>query len=318
MIKRGISLAAAVVILATACTSAGASSAPTTAPSAAAPTSAATSGASAAASTAASAAPASVAPVAGGLLEKVLKAGKLVVATEKDYAPQSFLSPDGKWTGFDIDVATEIAKRLGVTPEFHHYDWAVITAGKWSSRFDVSVGSMTITGKRQKILDFTSPYYFTPAQMAVTTKSGITSLDGLAGKTVCVGVSTTYEDWLKGQFDSVSLGPVATPPAGVKVKTEPTDANCAEFIKAGRDVGEGFLTDSTIVASSIANGTPIAPVGTPVFIEQLAASTDKSGPPSADFIAAVSKIIDDMHADGTLTRLSNQWFKQDLTTKPAG
>ena len=93
---------------------------------------------------------------------------------------------------------------------------------------------------------------------------------------------------------------------------------CAEFIKSGRDVGEGFLTSSTTADSSIKNGTPVVPIGDPVFVEQLAASTDKSGPPSADFIAAVSKIIDDMHADGTLTKLSNQWFKKDLTTKPAG
>ena len=307
---RLLALIGAAVIAASACTSGGGAS---NAPSVSAPSPAASSAGSAAPSAAASAA-----PIEGGLLDKVLKAGKLIIATDKDYAPQSFLSPDGKWTGFDVDVATEIAKRLGVTPEFHHYDWAVITAGKWSSRFDISVGSMTITGKRQKILDFTSPYYFTPAQMTATTKSGITSLDGLAGKTVCVGVSTTYEDWLKGQFDSVSLGPVATPPAGVKVKTEPTDANCAEFIKSGRDVGEGFLTSSTTADSSIKNGTPVVPIGDPVFVEQLAASTDKSGPPSADFIAAVSKIIDDMHADGTLTKLSNQWFKADLTTKPAG
>jgi polar amino acid transport system substrate-binding protein len=312
MFKRGISLIAVVAVFAAACTSGGASAVPTVGPSTA-PTSAASAAGSEAPSTAAS-----VAPVAGGLLDKVLKAGKLVIATDKDYAPQSFLSPDGKWTGFDVAVATEIAKRLGVTPEFHHYDWAVITAGRWASRFDISVGSMTITGKRQKILDFTTPYYFTPAQMTATTKSGITSLDGLAGKTVCVGVSTTYEDWLKGQFDSVSLGPVATPPAGVKVKTEPTDANCAEFIKSGRDIGEGFLTSSTTADSSIKNGTPVVKIGEPVFVEQLAASADKSGPPTADFIAAVSKIIDDMHADGTLTKLSNEWFKQDLTTKPAG
>jgi polar amino acid transport system substrate-binding protein len=305
MFKRGIALVAVVAIFAAACTSAGSSAAPTSAPSSAA--SAALSGA------------ASVAPIAGGLLEKVLKSGKLVIATEKDYAPQSFLSPDNKWTGFDIDVATEIAKRLGVTPDFHHFDWDIITAGKWAGRFDVSVGSMTITVPRQKVLDFTTPYYYTPAQMTATTKSGITSLDGLAGKTVCVGVATTYQDWLKGTLESVSLGPVATPPAGVKVKTEKSDNNCAEFMKSGRDVGEGFLTASTVVDSSIKNGTPIVRVGSPVFIEQLAASTDKSGPPAADFIAAVSKIIDDMHADGTLTTLSKKWYDgQDLTLRPAG
>jgi polar amino acid transport system substrate-binding protein len=310
-----LALLSGVVLAAAACTSSGgASSAPTSAPSAAAPSAAAPStGASAAPSQAA----ASVDP--NSLLGKVLAAGTLRISTDKNYAPQSFLSPDNKWTGFDIDVGTEIAKRLGVKADFKAIDWDVITAGGWAGRWDVSIGSMTITIPRQKILDFTSAYYYTPAQMTATKKSGITTLEGLAGKTVCVGVSTTYEDWLKGTLESVSIGPVATPPAGVKIKTETSDNDCAEFMKSGRDVGEGFLTSSTVADSSIANGTPIIKVGDPVYIEQLAASTDKKGPDATSFIAAVSKIIDDMHADGTLTTLSKKWFDgQDLTTKPAG
>jgi len=313
-------LLAGVVLATAACSSNGgaASSAPSAAaPSAAAP-SAAPPSVAPSGSASASAVAASASPIAGGLLDKVLKAGTLRVATDKDYAPQSFLNPDGTWSGFDVDVATEIAKRLGVKAEFKAIDWDVITAGKWADRWDVSVGSMTITKPREKILDFTSPYYYTPAQMAATTKSGITTLDGLAGKTICVGVATTYEDWLKGTLQSESLGPVATPPANVTVKTQKTDANCAEFIKAGRDVGEGFLTSVTVVDSAIANGTPIVKVGDPVYVEQLAASTDKAGANAADFITTVSKIVDDMHADGTLTSLSNKWFKADLTQKPGG
>jgi polar amino acid transport system substrate-binding protein len=306
---RGLALTASAALVFAACSSSAGGSA-----SAAAPTAA---GTSAASSGGASAAPAS--PIAGGLLDNVLKAGTLRVATDKDYAPQSFLNPDGTWTGFDVDVATEIAKRLGVKPEFKAIDWDVITAGKWANRWDISVGSMTITKPREQILDFTSAYYYTPAQMAATKKSGITTLDGLAGKTVCVGVSTTYQDWLMGTLQSESLGPVATPPADVKVKTQQTDANCAEFIKAGRDVGEGFLTSATVVDSSIANGTPIVKVGDPVYIEQLAASTDKSGADATDFITTVTKIIDDMHADGTLSALSKKYFDgKDLTIKPAG
>ena len=46
--------------------------------------------------------------------------GVLRVSTDKDYAPQSFREPDGSWVGFDIDVGTEIAERLGVEPEFQH------------------------------------------------------------------------------------------------------------------------------------------------------------------------------------------------------
>lgn len=309
-----------VAIVLSACSSGGGAS---SAPSAAAPSAAAPSaGASVAAPSSGASAPASVAPsapppMAGGLLDNVLKAGTLRVATDKDYAPQSFLKPDGTWTGFDIAVATEIAKRLGVKAEFKALDWDVITAGKWSNRWDISVGSMTITKPREKIFTFSSPYYYTPAQMAATKKSNITTLDGLAGKTICVGVSTTYEDWLKGTLQSESVGTVATPPAGAKPKTQPTDANCAEFIKAGRDVGDGFLTSATVVDSSIANGTPIVKVGDPVFIEQLATAADKSGADPTDFTAAVTKIIDDMHADGTLTAISKQWFDgKDLTVKP--
>jgi polar amino acid transport system substrate-binding protein len=301
-----LSLLGTIAVIAAACTSTGASTAPSVAPSVAPST---------AASTAPSAA-ASVAPIAGGLLDKVVKAGKLVVSTDPNYAPQSFLKPDGTFEGFDIDVATEIARRLGVTVQFVTPGWDTITAGKWSGRWDVSVGSMTITVPRQQVLDFSSPYYFTPAQMAATTKSGITTLDGLAGKMVCVGTATTYMDWLQGKLQSVSLGPVATAPTGVTVKPLDTDQLCAQAIKAGQNVGDGFLSASTVIDQAISTGTPIVKVGNPVFVEQLAASIDKSGPPDTDFLAAVSSIVDAMHADGTLTAMSMKWFKADLTIKP--
>ena len=51
--------------------------------------------------------------------------------------------PDGSFVGFDVDVGTEIAKRLGVEAEFQHVDWDIITAGSWQERWDISVGSMT-------------------------------------------------------------------------------------------------------------------------------------------------------------------------------
>jgi polar amino acid transport system substrate-binding protein len=256
-------------------------------------------------------------PVAGGLLAKVVAAKKLVVSTDPNYAPQSFLKSDGTFEGFDIDVATEIAKRLGVAVSFETPGWDTITAGSWGGRWDVSVGSMTITVPRQKILDFSPAYYYTPAQMTATTASGITTLDGLAGKTVCVGSATTYQDWLGGKLQSVSLGPVLTPPANVQVQTLDTDQACAQAIAAGRQDAQGFLSSSTTVDQAIVNKTPVVKVGTPVFVEQLAVSVDKSGPPDADFMVALDKIVNDMHSDGTLTAMSMKWFKSDLTQKPS-
>jgi polar amino acid transport system substrate-binding protein len=311
MLRRGFALLFASAIVVGACSASTGGSPAASAPAASAPAASAPAASAPAASAAAS-------PIAGGLLDKVLKAGVLKVSTDANYAPQSVQKPDGTYEGFDIDVANEIGKRLGVSKvEFVTPGWDVITAGSWAGRWDISVGSMTITTPRQAILAFSDPYYFTPAQMTATTASGVTTLDGLAGKTVCVGTATTYQDWLQGKLQSVSLGPVLTPPAGVKVQTLDTDQSCAQAIAAGRKDAQGFLSSSTTVDAAIANGTPIVKVGDPVFVEQLAASMDKAGPDPTDFTAAVSKIIDDMHADGTLTAMSNKWFKADLTQKPA-
>lgn len=309
-----LSLFGAVAVLVTACTGGTA----TTAPSAtAAATAAPTTAASTAPSTAASVAPASVAPIAGGLLEKILKAGTLTVSTDPNYAPQSVKNPDGSFSGFDIDVATEVAKRLGVKVAFVTPDWTLITAGSWSGRWDASVGSMTITADRQKVLDFSPPYYYTPAQMTASKASGITTMDGLAGKTICAGASTTYLDWLQGKkLDFGTMSPTTTPPAGIKTVSLKTDADCPQTWAAGRNDFQGWLSSSTTVDGAIAAGMPVVKVGDPVYFEPLAVAADRSGPVDTDFVAAVKSIVDAMHADGTLTAMSMKWFKADLTKGP--
>ena len=177
---------------------------------------------------------ASAAPIAGGLLDKVLKAGKLVVSTDPNYAPQSFLKPDGTYEGFDIDVANEIGKRLGVKVEFVTPGWDAITAGSWAGRWDISVGSMTITVPRQQVLDFSPPYYYTPAQMTATRHRGSPPSTGSPARPSASAPPRPTRTGWTGTLQSVSLGPVATPPAGVKVQTLDTDQACAQAIAAGR------------------------------------------------------------------------------------
>ena len=249
------------------------------------------------------------------LLAKVLAAGKLVVSTDAAYPPQSELA-DGKWQGFDVDVATEIAKRLGVTVEFTAQDWSVITAGSWAGRWDVSVGSMAITTDRSKIFDFSPSYYYTPAQITASTQSGITDLAGLAGKSVCVGEATTYYTWLTGTLD-FGPGTIVTtkPPEGVKTVTRTTDRDCANEWQAGRFEFEGWMTSSTTVQDAVDDGIGMVNVGEPQFYEPLSVAVDKSGPTHGEFMQALSAIIFQMHADHTLSQLSEKWFGVDLTVK---
>src|SRR5262245_1451830 len=221
--------------------------------------------------------------------------------------------PDGTYQGFDIDVANEIGKRLGVPVEFTTPDWNAIIAGGWGGRWDISVGSMTVTPERAKVLDFSPPYYYTPAQMAASTHSGITTLDGLAGKTVCSGEGTTYDSWLKGTLSFGTGQDLGKPPAGVQTTTLPTDRDCADQWKSGRFDFDGWLTSSTTVDGAIQEGLPLVKVGNPVFYEPLGVAVDKSGPDPKTFNDKLKTIITDMHTDGTLSAFSQKWFGTDLT-----
>ncbi|MCA9864913.1 MAG: transporter substrate-binding domain-containing protein [Anaerolineae bacterium] len=257
----------------------------------------------------------------GDLLSDIEERGILRVSTDPNYEPQSFLDANGEFVGFDIDVAREIAKRLGVEAEFVTPDWDIITAGNWAGQWDISVGSMTVTTARQQVLDFASPpYYYTPAQFAAADNSGIETLEDINGKPVCVGVSTTYETWLNGAAADLGLPAesfYADPPADITIVPLPTDAECPQSIQAGREDFQVFLTSNTVVQAAIDGGVPIHRVGSPVFSEDLAAAFDKSS--ELDVTTAVQRvgeIIQEMHDDGTLRELSLKWFDSDLSASP--
>jgi polar amino acid transport system substrate-binding protein len=259
---------------------------------------------------------ANTSPTQQDQLDKIKARGTLRVSTDANYAPQSFFDEATKqWTGFDIDVATELAKRLGVKVEFVTPDWSAITAGNWADRWDVSVGSMTITEDRKKALDFTSAYYYTPAQFAARADlaDSIKSVADLAGKNICAGESTTYEQYLSGRLTFEGMTP---PPAGAKVIPTKTDAECIQSIQSGRKDYDAVLTALGVVDDGIKKGAPIVKVGTPVYYEDLAVALDKSAQPNARLLAALTEAVNAMHADGTLTSLSKKYYDGvDLTVK---
>ena len=280
-------------------------------------------GASTSASASASASGGGVASACDGatgddLLARVCEAGTLVVSTDPAYPPQSFLNEEtGEYEGFDIDVATEIASRLGLELELTDPTFDAVVAGSWAERWDVSVGSVTVTEARKEVLDFTQPYYFTPAQMAVEADSDIDSVDGLAGSIVCVGEATTYLDWIEGSLTLPDeAGDVASVPDGMTSTTLPTDIDCAESWRSGRSDFEGWLTALPTAQGAIDEEYPVKLVGDPVFFEPLAVAFDKSVEDNDSFVAAVDEIIAAMHEDGTLTDLSEEWYGgQDLSSQ---
>src|SRR5258706_4966048 len=270
---------------------------------------------------------------ASDLLGAIKQRGYILVSTDPNYEPQSFLNTSGKrpadtkcpkdalttaeMQGFDVDTAKAIGDDLGVETCFATPGWDTITAGSWADKWDVSVGSMTITTERQKDLDFSDPYYYTPAVVAVLKDSGFKSLDDLSGKPLCAGVSTTYEDWLNGKLNLSPSSIYAQPPSGVTDVSLDTDQFCAQALTSGSKDFVGYVTSQTVVNANIAAGMPVMQLGTPVYAENLAASFDKKSTlPDATLVAEVTKLFTAMHSDGRLTSLSTKWFKEDLTQAP--
>ena len=258
------------------------------------------------------------------LLEKIKERGAIIVSTDPNYAPQSYVKENGEFAGFDIDVAREIGKRLGVKIDFVTPDWDLITAGSWSDRWDMSVGSVAVTEQRKERLDFAEPaYYYTLAQFAATKNLGLKAIDDISGQNVCVCTETVYEYWLTGEKERLGLpenSVFVDPPDNVQVMPMKTDNECVQSIQSGREEFAIFLSSHTIVDAAIDNGVAIEKEGTPVFAEHLAVAFDKkSSADNSSLRQKVSQIISLMHEDGTLSTLSRQHFDgRDYTKQPSG
>ena len=269
---------------------------------------------------------------ANDLLASIEDKGVLTVSTDPAYPPQSSLNEDaGQYEGFDIDVATEIAERLGVDIAWEAPAWDAIISGNWNGRWDISVGSMTITPERAEVLHFTPPYYYTPASIAVhEDNTSITTASHLDGKKVGVCGGCTYDLYLQNKLE------IAQDPSGgavliesevsdPQIKTYDTDSTAIQDL----DLGDGRRLDAVISAwptlrEAIKTGSPIkivgaAPkvLGVSLFFEPLSVAIDRNSQlDPTSLVERLSEIVSEMHEDGTLTELSEKWYGVDITGGP--
>jgi len=266
------------------------------------------------------------------LLTKITARGTLVVATDPAYPPQSeFIlgatraaatrcAPSeytaDEFTGFDVETAVEIARRLGVEPCFVTPPWTQLTAGNWDDRWDISVGSMAVTPERMEGLFFTQPYYATPAALFVhESNTTFSQPSDLSGKRVGGCTDCTYEAYLEGTL--------VIPGTEIDfVIRDPLIIGYDVDLPALQDLalGDGVQLDGVLVAQptgqqAIKDGLPLKQLGEAVFFEYLAAAVDKkSSQDPVAFVQRVSEIVQQMHRDGTLLKLSQQYYGEDFTT----
>ena len=215
--------------------------------------------------------------------------GTLRIGTLTDAPPNVFLK-DGKFTGFDNDLMTAVAGKLKLKPEFVGTDFSALLAQVNSHKFDVGSSSITITDARKKTVDFTNGYDFGYFGLDVPAGSPIKSFDQLKGKRVVVVQGTVQDDYATKN----GLNPVRVPDynsALNQLRTKTSDAWIAPA-----EIGEKTANDS--------NGKVVV------------AAKELSPAPTAFAVAkgndalreALNKALDQVIADGTWSRLQEQYY----------
>jgi polar amino acid transport system substrate-binding protein len=251
---------------------------------------------------------------AGEVLDSIMAKKVIMVATDANWPPQSFINDKNEMDGFDVDVAREIAKRLGVEIEFITPSWDIITAGNWNGRWDLHVGSMTPTKIRQEKLAFPAVYYYTPAAVAVHKDSSISKVSELSGKKVGTGIGTTFELYLQ---EDLSIDAAGAPKfdyqiSKATIKSYETSTIALDDLRLGDGVRlDGAVSSLPVFLEAIENGYPIKVVGEPIFYEPLAVTIDLG---DAELDNKLKEIVSWMQKDGTLTKLSKKWYGVDYAT----
>ena len=250
---------------------------------------------------------------AGEALERIRAAGVLTVATDSNWAPQSFLNDDNEMDGFDVDVAREIAARLGVAAAFVTPQWEVVTAGRWAGRWDISVGSMTPTRERAQVLDFPAIYHYASVGFAVHEDSSARTKADLNGKRIGACTACTPELYL---LKALNIAAENAPPVTYEVTAgEIVSMQEPAALFDDLRLGDGVRLDAVIdsraaLEDAVAAGYPFRIVGT-AFNEPLAIAIDKGDP---ELHALLAQTVGDMRAEGVLSRLSRKWYGRDRSS----
>lgn len=258
--------------------------------------------------------------------------GTLVISIDPGYPPQSELRPDAprmsdtkcaptehtlnQFVGFNVDVGAEIARRLGVEACLLTPPWTQVTGGGWGDRWDLNIGSMTITPSRMEVLYFAQPYYTAPAAFFVHRDNTTFARPAdLSGKTIGVCVSCTYEFYLDKSL-RLPGQEIAFVVDGPLVVGYQTDNEALQDLALGDGAAlDAVLTSVPLGQNMIDAGLPLRQLGGPVFTEFLAVAMDRaSARDPAGFVRRITEIVQEMHADGTLVALSRQYYGEDLTT----
>src|SRR5262245_30633029 len=134
-------------------------------------------------------------------LDSVKKKGVLVAGSSAEYPPFEFVA-DGKLIGYDVEMAEEITRRMGVKVEWEKIDFKGIVAALTAKRVDVLITALTYTPERAARIAFSEPYFDAGIGALIPKDSTIAKADDLAGKKVGVQLGSSGERYVRDTLGS--------------------------------------------------------------------------------------------------------------------
>lgn len=233
--------------------------------------------------------------------DETSEGGTFTVGFDQDFPPMGFVGEDGESTGFDLELAQETAKRLGLTYVAQPIAWDAKNMELESGNIDCIWNGFTMTGREDEYT-WSEPYMENSQVVVVMEDSGIETLEDLAGKIVEVQADSSAEAALKEMPDLTStFGTLQTTPdyntAFMDLEMGSVDAIAMDVIVAGYQMQEREGSFK-ILEESLAS-------------EEYAIGFKKG---NTELCEKVQQTLEEMAADGTMAEISEKWFGEDITT----
>ena len=230
-------------------------------------------------------------------LETIKSEGKIRIGTEGTYAPFTFYDDKGTLTGFDVEIANEVAKRIGVEVEYIETKWDGMIAGLDAKRFDMVANQVSINDEREAKYDFSTPYITSRAVLIV--KEDNTDIK-------------TFED-LKGKKAAQSL----TSDIGKIAKDNGAEIVQIDGFNQAIDLLVSGRVDATVNDSlsflDLKKQKPETPIKSVADYNNATQSALLFNKGNDELVEAVNKALADMKDDGTYLKISEKWFGTDVS-----
>ncbi|MFS0853221.1 ABC transporter substrate-binding protein [Microbacterium sp. 179-I 3D4 NHS] len=218
--------------------------------------------------------------------------GQIRVASLGDAKPYTFTDGSGEFTGFDVELFTDVAERIGIDDVvFTGQDFSGLLAAVSNGQFDVGVAAIGITEEREKTVDFSDGYLAGYLTVMASPDSGITDEDSLAGKRLGVVQGTLQEAYAVKNFTDTELVRFPDNNAAISaVNSGSVDAHFLDY-EAAKEYAEQYGLENAIDIPSFD-----APAG-------FAIAKGKD-----EFKKALNDALHEAMEDGTWKELYEKWF----------